>query len=120
MHSRRFVITLLLIALLGGFAAFAWRSLPDAPPREPSGHAAHAADPNFRASGVVVSLDRAAGLVTLSHGPLQNLGMGPMTMGFKITDRAVLDALAVGARITFHADAVDGDFVATRIERVAQ
>jgi Cu/Ag efflux protein CusF len=122
MRRARFVTTFVVIALLGAFAAFAWRSLPDAPPRESerSGHAAHAADPSFRASGIVVSLDRTAGTVTLSHGPLQNLGMGPMTMGFKVTDRATLDGLVVGARVTFHADVLDGSFVATQIERAAQ
>lgn len=122
MTQRGFLIRLALVALLGVLAAFAWRSLPEAPQRERerSGHASHAADPAFLADGVVVSLDRKAGIVTISHGPLQNLGMGPMTMGFLVTDRASLENLVVGAGIRFHADLLDGAFVATNIERAAQ
>lgn len=110
-----------MIAAGGVFAAFAWLSLPP-PPRpagEPSGHA-HAGDTAFLADGVVVSVDRKAGMVTISHGPLQNLGMPPMTMGFAVADRASLETLVVGAKVKFHADVLDGAFVATRIERVPQ
>ena len=112
---------LVMIAAGGVFAAFAWLSLPP-PPRpagEVSGHV-HAGDAAFLADGVVVSVDRKAGIVTISHGPLQNLGMQPMTMGFAVTDRASLDTLVVGARVKFHADALDGVLVATKIERVSQ
>jgi Cu(I)/Ag(I) efflux system periplasmic protein CusF len=122
MTRRGFLTRLGGIALLGALAAFAWQSLPDAPRRESgrSGHEAHAGDPAFRADGVVVSVDRKAGMVTISHGPLQNLGMPPMTMGFSVTDRASLETLVVGARIRFHPDVLDGVFMATRIERVSQ
>ena len=122
MTRRGFLASLVVIAFLGALAAFAWRSLPDAPRREtqPSSHEAHAGDPALRAEGVVVSTDRKAGIVTISHGPLRNLGMGPMTMGFAVTDRAALDTLVIGARVRFHADLLDGAFVATGIERLPQ
>ena len=122
MTRRNFMIRLAVIALFGAAAAFAWRSLPDAPrpEREPSGHAAHAADPALRTDGVVVSVDRKAGTLTISHGPLQHLGMPPMTMAFADSDRAILETLQPGARVRFHADVLDGAFMATQIERLAQ
>jgi Cu(I)/Ag(I) efflux system protein CusF len=122
MTRRSFLTRLVVVALLGAFAAFAWRSLPDAPRREAErgGHDAHAGDPAFLAEGVVLELDRGAGKVTISHGPLQNLGMPPMTMGFAVTERAVLDTLQPGVRVRFHADVVGGVFMASRIERLQQ
>lgn len=120
MTRTSFLLRLAVVALLGAFAAFAWRSLPDAPRPQPerAGHDAHAADPAFRAEGVVVALDRTAGTVTISHGPLRNLGMPPMTMAFAVTNRAALDTLQPGVRIRFHADAVGDAFMATQIERL--
>ena len=122
MTRKNFLSRLAVVALIGVVAAFAWRSLPDTPrpERESSSHAAHAADPALRADGVVVSVDRKAGVLTISHGPLQHLGMPPMTMAFAVTDRAILETLQPGARVRFHADVLDGGFIATQIERLAQ
>lgn len=101
-------------------AAFAWFMLPT-PPRpqtEPTsgGHAGHAGDPAAISEGVVLSVDRAANMVTISHGPLHNLGMPPMTMGFRVADPAMLDRLKPGDKVKFHADTIGGAFTATSIE----
>jgi Cu/Ag efflux protein CusF len=112
---------LAMIAALGVFAAFSWLSLP-APPRpagEPSGHA-HAGDPRALTDGVVLSVDRIASRITISHGPLDNLGMPPMTMGFQVGDPALVDQVNAGDKVKFHADVVGGAFTVTRIERAAQ
>lgn len=112
---------LVLIAGLGAFAVFAWLSLPP-PPRPPGerlGHA-HGGDPAALADGVVVSVDRAASAITISHGPLHHLGMPPMTMGFRLDQPALLGMLNVGDKVKFHADIRDGAFVATKIERMPQ
>jgi len=37
--------------------------------------------------GEVRKVDAAAGKLTIRHGPLENLGMGPMTMVFKVNAR---------------------------------
>jgi Cu/Ag efflux protein CusF len=110
-----------MIAVAGVFVAFAWLSLPT-PPRpqiEQSGHA-HAGDPAALADGVVLSVDRTARNVTISHGPLQHLGMPPMTMGFQVGDPALLENLKAGDKVKFHADVVGGALTVTRIERAAQ
>lgn len=116
-----FTIKLLMIAAAGAFAAFAWLSLPPAPrpEGEQPGHA-HGGDPAALADGVVLSLDRAAGEITISHGRLYHLGMPPMTMAFRAGDRALLDQVKSGDKVRFHADVLGGAFIVTRIEGVAQ
>ncbi|MFU2488714.1 copper-binding protein [Thauera sp. WH-1] len=51
--------------------------------------------------GEVKRLDKAGKRVTIAHGPLENLGMPPMTMAFEVEDAAVVEALKVGDRIRF-------------------
>lgn len=53
--------------------------------------------------GIVKKVDRAAGKVTLTHGPLSN-GMPGMTMVFKVRDAARLDGLTEGRKIRFAID----------------
>jgi Cu(I)/Ag(I) efflux system protein CusF len=36
--------------------------------------------------GTVKKVDKAAGKITIKHGPLANLGMPPMTMAFRVSD----------------------------------
>jgi Cu/Ag efflux protein CusF len=112
--------TLTIVVVLAMFAAFAWSLLPT-PPRADAeqasgGLADHAGDPTALADGVVLSVDRAGSIVTISHGPLLNLGMPPMTMGFGVRDPASLGRIKAGDKVRFHAHAVDGAFTATSIE----
>jgi len=114
---KKFVILLML-----AFAVFAWLSLPT-PPRPagegPSGaHASHGGDPAALADGVVVSIDRNRKNLTISHGPITNLGMPGMTMGFQAGDPALLDTIKPGDKVRFHADVVGGTFTVMKIERV--
>ena len=51
--------------------------------------------------GEVRRIDKAAGKVTLRHGPLQGLDMPAMTMVFQAKDPALLDRLKVGDTIRF-------------------
>lgn len=121
MFHKSYLMKLVVIAVFGAFAAFAWLSLPT-PPRpqaEQPGHA-HAGAPTSLADGVVLSVDRAARNVTINHGPLQHLGMPPMTMEFQLGDPALLENVNVGDKVKFHADVIGGAFTVTRIERAAQ
>ena len=58
--------------------------------------------------GVVKKVDKAAGKVTLSHGPLTNLDMPAMTMAFRVKNAAWLDQLNPGNKIRFVAEMIDG------------
>ncbi|GHU27185.1 hypothetical protein AGMMS50256_06460 [Betaproteobacteria bacterium] len=67
--------------------------------------------------GVVRKVDKAAGRVTLAHGPLANLGMNmPMTMAFRVKDAAWLDQMKDGDKIRFVADSVNGALTVIKFE----
>jgi Cu/Ag efflux protein CusF len=65
--------------------------------------------------GEVVKVDKAAGKVTLKHGPIKNLDMEGMTMVFRVAEPAMLDKMKAGDRIEFEADRVNGAITLTRI-----
>ena len=67
-------------------------------------------------AGLVKKVDKAAGKVTIRHGPLENLGMPKMTMVFRVKDPAMLDRLKEGDEIRFVAEKVDGAFTVMRFE----
>lgn len=87
-------------------------------------HAGHGAGGNHTmaqadmamSEGTVKKVDKAAGKVTLAHGPLANMGMPPMTMVFRVKDAAWLDRMKASDKIRFVADRVDGAFTVVRYE----
>jgi Cu(I)/Ag(I) efflux system periplasmic protein CusF len=69
------------------------------------------------ASGEITKLDKAAARITLKHGEIKNLDMPPMTMVFRVADARLLDGLAVGQRIGFTADRVNGQYTVTSVTK---
>jgi Cu/Ag efflux protein CusF len=67
------------------------------------------------AEGVVKKVDKAAGKVTLTHGPLPN-GMPAMTMAYRVRNAAWIDQIKEGQKIRFAADQVDGATTLVRFE----
>ena len=65
--------------------------------------------------GEVVKVDKAAGKVTLKHGPIKKLDMDGMTMVFRVADPAMLDKMNAGDKIEFEADRVNGAITVTKI-----
>lgn len=65
--------------------------------------------------GLVKKVDKAAGKLTISHGPLPN-GMPGMTMAFKVKDAAWLEQIKEGQKIRFAADEVKGVMTVIRYE----
>ncbi|MDP2793578.1 MAG: copper-binding protein [Sulfurisoma sp.] len=74
----------------------------------------HAADELSEAT--VKKVDKTAGLVTLAHGPIANLGMPPMTMTFKAREPAMLKKVKAGDTVRFRAEETGGAYVVVRIE----
>lgn len=74
----------------------------------------YAADP--LAEGVVKKIDAPTQRVMLSHGPIANLGMPPMTMMFKVKDAAMLKPLKDGDKVRFRVEEIGGDYTIVRIE----
>lgn len=88
-----------------------------------SDHNSHDAMPSHASAetqlvdGLVKKVDKTAGKVTLSHGPLMNIGMTtPMTMVFRVKDAAWLDQMKEGDKIRFMADKVNGAITVVRFE----
>ena len=69
------------------------------------------------ASGEITKLDKAAARVTLKHGEIKNLDMPPMTMVFRVADAKLLEGLAVGQRIGFTAERINGQFTVTSVTK---
>ncbi|OFW96790.1 MAG: RND transporter [Alphaproteobacteria bacterium RIFCSPHIGHO2_12_FULL_66_14] len=65
--------------------------------------------------GEVIKIDKAAGKVTLKHGPIKNLDMDSMTMVFRVKDPTMLDKVKAGDKVTFEADRVNGAITVTKI-----
>jgi Cu/Ag efflux protein CusF len=68
--------------------------------------------------GEVRKVDKAAGKVTIKHGPIAKIDMPPMTMGYRVKDAAMLDHLNPGDKIKFDVDRVGGAFTVMRLEKV--
>lgn len=75
--------------------------------------AAYSAD---YSEGEVRKIDKAAGKVTLKHGDLKNLGMGPMTMVFTAKDPKILDKVKAGDKVKFVAASEGGKLIVTEIQ----
>ncbi|MDR1276005.1 MAG: copper-binding protein [Candidatus Accumulibacter sp.] len=87
-----------------------------------SSHSAHGhgardeAAPPELVAGVVRRVDKAAGKITLSHGPLAGLGMPAMTMSFRVKDAAWLDRVHAGDKVRFAAESINGALTVVRLE----
>jgi Cu/Ag efflux protein CusF len=68
--------------------------------------------------GEVRKVDKAAGTVTIKHGAMPKFDMPPMTMAYRVKDKAMLDNLKPGDKIKFDADGVGGEFTVLRLEKV--
>ena len=98
-------------------AAFAF-FLPPAIAQDHSSHAAPAAKAASQplSEGTVRRLDKAAGSITLTHGPIENLGMSAMTMSFTFKKGVVPASLKEGDKVRFRAEDVGGTLVVVHIE----
>ena len=70
------------------------------------------------AEGEVRKVDKAAGKITLKHGPMPKFDMPPMTMVYRVKDKAMLDGLKAGDKVKFDVDGVGGEFTVLRLEKV--
>ena len=68
------------------------------------------------ADGEIRKVDKEAAKLTIRHGELKDLGMQPMTMVFRVQDKAMLDQVVAGDKVRFSAARVDGALTVTTIE----
>jgi Cu(I)/Ag(I) efflux system periplasmic protein CusF len=108
----KFITTTLLTALIS-FGAMA----QNAPATATAPSATPAAAIKDMAEAEVRKVDKDAKKVTLKHGPIKNLDMPSMTMVFQVRDAALFDKLAVGEKIMFTAEQLQGAYVVTGVEK---
>jgi Cu(I)/Ag(I) efflux system protein CusF len=64
----------------------------------------------------VRKVDKEAGKITLKHGEIKNLDMPAMSMVFQVKDKALLDKVKAGDKVSFTADRVNGQYTVLSIE----
>ena len=66
--------------------------------------------------GVVKKLDAGSGTVTLKHEPVKSLDWPAMTMGFKVTDKTLMDKLATDKKVEFEFVQEGKEYVVTSVK----
>lgn len=77
---------------------------------------AAAASNNAITEGEIRKVDKDAGKITIKHAELKNLDMPPMTMPFQVKDKAMLDQVKAGDKVSFVAHKVNGRLTVVQIE----
>jgi Cu/Ag efflux protein CusF len=105
-----------------GFAAFS--ALAQFGVLTPTNAASHLAAnkkttgaPDELVTGEVRRIDKQQKKITLRHEEIKNLEMPAMSMVFNVSDAALLDKVAVGDKVRFHAEKIDGALYVTAIEK---
>ena len=70
------------------------------------------------ASGEVRKVYPDAGQILLKHGEIKSLDMPPMSMVFKVKDKALLNRVKVGDKVRFKAAQIAGDYTVTDLQVV--
>lgn len=129
MQPTRQTLTALLLAAALTAPAWAAGSHADHDHSTPEGMAQHmpmmqgmpgtagATAKTAEADGEVRRVDLKAGKITLRHGPIPALGMGPMTMNYRLADAKLADGLQVGDEVHFTVEQRDGADWVTRIDK---
>jgi Cu(I)/Ag(I) efflux system protein CusF len=69
------------------------------------------------ANGEVTKLDKANARITLKHGEIKSLDMPPMTMTYRVRSPQLLEGVAVGDRVRFTAERIDGNYTVTALSK---
>ncbi len=67
-------------------------------------------------TGEVNKIDKGTGKITITHGPLANLGMPATTTVFLSQDAAMLDDVKTGDKVNFVAEKLGSRFLVTTIK----
>ena len=107
--GRAVALTVLLALAAPGAHAQEMEHQHDTAPRA-------ATAPAGMSTGEVIKVDKATGKITLRHGPLDNLGMGAMTMVFKTAEPMMTERVKPGDKVWFVADMVGGALTITTMQ----
>lgn len=68
--------------------------------------------------GEIRKVDVAAQKLTVKHGRIENLGMSPMTMVFRVRDPAFLTQVKPGDKVKMTVERIDGALTIVALQRV--
>lgn len=68
------------------------------------------------AEGEIRKIDKDTSKLTIKHGEIKSLEMPPMTMVFHVKDKAMLDKVKTGDKVTFKAVNDNGKMTVTEIQ----
>ncbi len=66
----------------------------------------------------IKAIDHDKAKLMLKHEAIRKFNMNGMTMGFRVADPKQIEALAVGDKVRFIPDRVNGQYVITKIEKL--
>ena len=112
MTQRSLMKKLLVFTLVAAFLGFAWLLLPSLDQAQAPG----ASQETARGSGLVQSIDKEKGVVTIKHGPLPALNMMAMTMTYAIKDKSQLANLQPLQKVEFQLAYDGNDYLITEIK----
>lgn len=86
------------------------------PPNQPS-QSPHSEDgKTYSGVGTINKVDRQAGTVNITHGPIAGLGWPGMTMDFAVSDKALMESLKPGDHVEFvFRESPDGQYSIVRV-----
>lgn len=67
----------------------------------------------------IVGVNAAAGMVTLKHGELANVGMAAMTMAYKAKDAAMIRQVHAGEKVRVRVENVGGTLTIVKMVKVS-
>lgn len=73
-----------------------------------------------QSDGEIKKVDKDAGKITVKHGPLANLDMGPMTMLFRVKDPAMLEQVKAGDKVKMTVEKLNGALTITALQVAKQ
>ena len=73
-------------------------------------------DSAHRTTGVVKRVDAKAGTVSIAHDPVKTLNWPPMTMNFRVSDKAMLAKLSADRKVEFEFEQRGKDYVITSVK----
>lgn len=111
---KKIVIASLVLAAAS--AVFAQAKTGDMKGMDMTAKPAAGAQTTHEAKGTVKKINAKTGYVTIAHGPVNSLSWPPMTMSFKVKDKATLDKLAVDKKIDFGFVKEGDDYVVTKVQ----
>jgi len=101
-----------ILVLALGIGTAAADQMTDMTGQHAHDHAAQAAAPADVAApqteGEIRNVDTTAQKLTVKHGRIENLGMSPMTMVFRVKDPAFLTMVKAGDKVRMTVERVDG------------